>query len=86
MVRKYYQTKIGMVKKLFERKFSKSATIPSPIQTILSALDLHQILHTQRWLAGLELPHHRRLGISPDPEGNYLISHAIVTYLLKKKS
>ena len=47
--------------------------LPSPIQTILSALDLHQILHTQRWLAGLEFTHHRRLGISPDPEGNYYI-------------
>jgi hypothetical protein len=44
------------------------STRPSPIQTVLSALESHQILPFNR-LAGLEFLHHRRLGISPDPEG-----------------
>jgi hypothetical protein len=44
------------------------STRPSPIQTVLSALESHQILPFNR-LAGLEFLHHRRLGFSPDPEG-----------------
>ena len=61
--------------------------MPSPIQTVLSALESHQI-HRFQNLGGNHLqtaqipdfqigsrargyPHYRRLGISPDPEGDH---------------
>lgn len=56
----------------------------SPIQTVLSALDSHQILPQKR-LAGLEALglHHRRSGISPRPEDE---SYIVVRfhYTIKK--
>ncbi len=47
--------------------------IPSPIQTILSAPVfhwIHRLVMITARVTGLEAwLHHRRLGISPDPEG-----------------
>lgn len=62
--------------------------MPSPIQTVLSALESHQI-HRFQNIGGMQLntalipnfqigsrargyPHYRRLGISPDPEGDHI--------------
>src|SRR5699024_12557511 len=69
-------TKKGYCLGIIQNKYS--IPIPSPIQTVLSALEFHQIhrLHIETRLRTKEvIPHHRRSGIAPCPEGkNYSIN------------
>src|SRR5699024_466204 len=72
-------TKKGYCLGIIQNKYS--IPIPSPIQTVLSALEFHQIhrLHIETRLRTKEvIPHHRRSGIAPCPEGkNYSINKSI---------
>lgn len=65
----FYPYQINGTKCIFQHT---NTIYPSPIQTILSALDSHQVHHSKNSRMGHGLRtyvHHRRLGISPDPEG-----------------
>lgn len=64
------------------RHFHKMTTVPpsSPIQTILSALEFHQILHTKKVARGLEKfgrnvlqVNGQRLQLLLPPVGNYTL-------------
>jgi hypothetical protein len=68
--------------------FFSTRTLPSPIQTVLSALESHQIHRFQAIFiqetgsrAKRLMSHHRRLGISPDPEGA-IINEMVQKYII----